>query len=79
MVRLSSARVELKSREEVMKTLTVRGIEFASTAGYVPLGELTKLYLVFRALDGDKLAIEILEAAGTIVTDNNGNQIWPRT
>lgn len=57
--------------------MKVRGHEFKSI-GHIPLGELTKLYLLFRAIDGDELAIEILNAAGTIVKDANGIQLWPK-
>ena len=61
------------------KKFKVRGHEWTPRDGtHVGLSDLAKLYLVFRALDGDELAAELLNAAGTIVTDDNGTQLWPK-
>lgn len=59
------------------RSITVRGYKFALTGGYIPLAELSKLYLVIRAIDGDELAAELLNAAGTTVKDFDRKQIWP--
>jgi hypothetical protein len=60
-------------------TITVQGTEYATTEkkGALPLAELSALYIVHRALQGDELAIEILNAAKSVVIDAHGNQVWP--
>lgn len=61
------------------KPYTVRGITYAKTvnAHNIKLKDLAELYLVIRAIEGDKLAEEILNSAGYIVTDVYGVQVWP--
>lgn len=61
------------------KPYTVRGITYANTdnASHIKIGTLTELYLVILALEGDKLAEEILNSAGVIFCDIYGNQVWP--
>ena len=60
------------------ETLTVRGVDFFIQGnGYIPLNELTKLHLLFKAIEGDSLACEILDAAGTKMQDAEGNIIYP--
>jgi len=66
-----------KGKKMSEKSITIRGYKFASTGGYISLAELSKLYLVIRAIDGDELAVELLNAAGTTVKDFDGKQIWP--
>lgn len=59
-----------------MKEFTVRGITYKVT-GSIRLKELASVYLVHKALEGDELAKEILDAAGMKITDKDGNQIYP--
>ena len=60
-----------------MNTFEFRGISFAATGSRIKLHDLAELYFVFRALEGEKLAQDILITAGTVVKDVSGNQIWP--
>lgn len=55
-----------------------RGTKYRKTGGRVPLKDLSNLYLIYKALEGDQLAKDLLDAAGTIITDYDGNQIYPQ-
>ena len=69
----------MRPKPEQRKPVGVRGLKLASSrvSGDIPLMELCKMYLVLSALDGDRLAQELLDAAGAIVHDLDGNQIYP--
>jgi hypothetical protein len=66
-----------KEASDKDKGFEFRGIVFAATGKGVRLADLNQLYLVFRALEGDQLAIDLLNTAGTVVSDINKKQIWP--
>ena len=48
-----------------------------SVSGRVRLSDLCSMYLFHKALEGDALAKELLDAAQIKVTDKNGKQIYP--
>lgn len=51
---------------------------FTDGAANLPDGRLAMLYVVLCALENkDKLAIELLDAAGYVMYDTNGNIIYP--
>jgi hypothetical protein len=43
----------------------------------LPDGRLAMIYIVLQALKHDKLAIELLDAAGYVCYDADGNIIYP--
>ena len=55
---------------------TFRGNEYNVT-GRIRLSDLCSMYLVHKALEGDALAKELIDAAQIKVTDKNGKQIYP--
>jgi len=61
------------------KKLAIHGMNLfhSRVEGDVPLSRLSEIYFVLRAIEGDKLAQDILDAAGSIIYDVDGNQIWP--
>ncbi len=59
------------------KIFTVRGIDFEYIGSRVPLSDLPQLYLVFKALDGDSLACELLNVTGTKINNAAGDIIYP--
>ena len=61
-----------------MKTdkFVIRGITF-KRYGRIPVHQLSGLYLMFKALEGDQISIDLLEAAGTVISDYDGKQIYP--
>lgn len=59
------------------KSFLFRGIKYRTTGENLPISELASLYLIHKALDGDKLANELLQAAKTVVRDVNGKQVYP--
>jgi hypothetical protein len=61
------------------KKVNVRGINLfrSRVSGDVSFSELCKMYLVLKALDGDRIAQELFDATGTIVHDLDGVQIYP--
>ena len=69
----------MEEKFDKRKMIKVRGFDFARSRvdGDIPLMELCKAYLVLRALDGDKLAQELLDITGTRVHDLDGNLIYP--
>ena len=76
--------VELENKEmdettDKRKKLAMHGLNLfhSRVDGDVPLSRLSEIYFVMRAIEGDKLAQDILNAAGSIICDVDGNQIWP--
>jgi len=65
--------------EDKRKKIAIRSISLfqSRVEGDIPLSRLSEIYLVLRAIEGDKLAQDILNAAGTIIHDIDENQIWP--
>lgn len=65
--------------DDKRKKLSVRGMNFfrSRVEGDIPLSRLSEIYLVLSAIEGDKLAQDILDAAGMIIYDLDGNQIYP--
>jgi hypothetical protein len=61
------------------KPVGVRGLKlaFSRASGDIKISELLPMYLVLRAREGDQLARDLLEMAGTRVHDIEGNLIWP--
>jgi hypothetical protein len=61
------------------KKLAIHGLNLfqSRVEGDVPLSRLSEIYFVLRAIEGDKLAQDILDAAGSIICDVDGNQIYP--
>jgi hypothetical protein len=50
---------------------------FIGDSQNLPDGKLAITYIVLKALDKDKLAIALLDAAGYVAYDTEGNQIYP--
>ena len=57
--------------------IKVRRHYFASTGNHIPVSDLPQLYMIFRALDGDELAREILDANETVIKDSDGKIVYP--
>ena len=61
-----------------MNTFEIRGIKFKKTGGKLGIDELAALYLVMRAVEGDTLAIELLNTGDIRVVDFEGKLIYPK-
>ena len=69
----------MNDNNDKRKKVAIHGIDLfrSRVDGDIPLARLSEIYFVLRALEGDKLAQDILDAAGTILHDVDGNQIYP--
>lgn len=50
---------------------------FINSAENLPDGRLAMIYIVLKALEKDKLAIELLDACNYVMYDVDGNIIYP--
>ncbi len=67
-----------KSKKTDKDTIvTIRGINYRFSGSYAPLGGLPLLFFIVKAMEGDSLACEILDAAGTKIINAEGDTIYP--
>ncbi len=58
------------------KYIEFRGNRYRTT-GSIRLADIMKLYFVQKALEGDETARELLDLSKIIISDYDGNQIYP--